>query len=112
MTIKNPGHHLYNDMDDSAQHHWSSLLMPQPLAPIMSRLVNDGYMHVPCGYFVGAQDNTCPWTLQESMLEGATEAGAKVRIFRADTGHSPYLSCPGKLAEMILSFAESIRANT
>ena len=56
------------------------------------------------GYLFCTEDAAIPLFAQEMMVEKARESGVEVREWRVKSGHSPFLSMPEKVAEVVAGF--------
>ncbi|KAG6999257.1 dipeptidyl-aminopeptidase B [Physcia stellaris] len=96
---------LYNDLPDSEASLWASRLIPQSHKVQTTEITRAAWRYIPSTYLVTENDQAVPTQYQEAFA-----AGAKSRIERIGTGHSPQLSQPEMLAGRI--HAESKRAMT
>lgn len=101
MTLNEPEEYLYNGMNPMEQLKWSKLLVPQAVAAHLSPVKNEGWMHVPCAFSVGRNDKLAIESVQEATVAMAIEKGARMRVFRGNGGHSPYLTHPAQLLDLV-----------
>ena len=73
-----------------------------------SGLSQASYIHLPTGYLLCTQDKIFPLEVQEMMVKGATDQGAKVTQFRCAASHSPFLSRTAETANAIIEFAKGL----
>jgi pimeloyl-ACP methyl ester carboxylesterase len=86
---------LYSDVTAALTDWAISRLVPQSLRSFAETVTRAGWREIPSTYIVCANDQSVPLVLQESF---AARAGNVARIA---SGHSPFLSMPGELAELI-----------
>ena len=92
---------FYNDCSE-ADFAWAkSKLVPQPTGPVISPLVTtqENFGRVPRVYIECLQDGAIPASRQKEMY---TKMPCQ-RVISMATGHSPFLSAPGELAEHFMS---------
>jgi pimeloyl-ACP methyl ester carboxylesterase len=97
---------LYHDVEPEVAATAMRLLTPDaPLAPLagITTLTADGYGRVPRSFMVCAQDRAIPPALQRKYIENADAAfpDNPTTVYTLDSSHSPFLSMPGKVAEVI-----------
>ncbi|KAH8660136.1 hypothetical protein BX600DRAFT_499383 [Xylariales sp. PMI_506] len=96
FTIKYAATRLYEDLPTDEAEFWGSKIIVQSYAVQTTKLPRGSYRYVPSTYVVCENDQTGPPNYQE-MFAGIT--GAELR--RIGSGHSPMLSHPELLGEMI-----------
>jgi len=89
---------FYNDLSSAEADHWVSLLKPHPAIAQMTELTNEGFRYVPCTYLYCENDGGLPIFVQKDMVE---KIGVEVEEVTCAAGHSPYLSMPEKVAEVV-----------
>lgn len=92
---------FYNDCSEEDIYLSSSLLTKEPNAPVGTplSLSDDRYGKVPKVYIHTTLDNTITYGLQKKMVERIPVD----QTFELEAGHSPFLSQPGKLADILLN---------
>ncbi|MBV1960502.1 MAG: hypothetical protein KUG52_00815, partial [Immundisolibacteraceae bacterium] len=90
---------FYHDCDPAEAASAKARLTPQAAAPINSavQLTADNFGKVPRDAIVCLQDRAIHPDLQREMYRD----GNCAELFELDSGHSPFLSMPGQLAEVI-----------
>ena len=96
---------FYSDVDPVTADAASALLSPDGPAGITGErlsVTRDRYGAVPHSYVVCAKDNVIPAALQRRFVREIDEvSAAPTPVTELDAGHSPFLSHPGELAEVI-----------
>jgi len=66
-------------------------------------LTGGGWGSVPRSYLLCRQDQTVPPALQRLFISQADAAfpDTKTRVIELDSSHSPFLSMPGELADVL-----------
>ena len=92
---------FYNDCSEEDLFLSSSLLTKEPNAPVGTplKLSEDRYGKVKKVYIHTTLDNTITYGLQKKMVERLPVD----KIFELKAGHSPFLSQPNKLADILLN---------
>ena len=104
----NPGELFYHDLDEHSKKHWATKLVSQPDATHKTTLTRAAYKFLPAGYIICQQDKAFLMAAQEKMVESMRDAGVFVKEYRLKASHSPYLSQPQKVIEIIEDFIVSI----
>jgi hypothetical protein len=89
---------LYGDLPDAAADAALSRLHQQTLRSFADRVRGAGWRTIPATYIVCDRDQAIPPALQ---IEMAGRAG--VTTTHLDSGHSPFLSRPGELADLLVT---------
>jgi pimeloyl-ACP methyl ester carboxylesterase len=97
-TIDSPRTSLYADLSDEQAAAAEARLVDQSLVSFAGRVTQAGWRTVPTSYIVSDLDRAIPPVMQ---LEMARASGAEV--FHLDSGHSPFLSMPTRLADTVVS---------
>jgi pimeloyl-ACP methyl ester carboxylesterase len=97
---------FYADLDDAEAFAAIERLTPQSLAPLTEPITRAAWRSKPTSYVIAERELPERVTAQSAM---AARAGS--RVFRMPTSHSPFLSRPLELADVIESaLAEGIRS--
>lgn len=112
IDIDNPGHHFYSDLSEENQQFWSAKLVYHPtnaqLSPPKIR-VEAAWKKMPVTYLICEGDEALPSPVQEMMIDRIEKAGGPtVSRERCDAGHSPFLSMPGRIVELVNRVCESV----
>jgi pimeloyl-ACP methyl ester carboxylesterase len=89
---------LYGDLPDAAAEAAFDRLLPQTLRSFVDRTHGAGWRTIPTDYIVCDRDQAIPPVMQADMAE---RAGATTS--HLDSGHSPFLSRPSELADLLVS---------
>lgn len=105
MTIpRNPSEVFYSDLDKEDQEYWASKVVAQPNAAHRTKLTRVTYDHLPTGYIICENDRKGAVVVQKLMVKNLREAGVTVREYTLSASHSPYLSQPEKVVDVISDF--------
>ena len=96
---------FYNDMEPSIAAAHASTLTHHSIPAFLSIVTHAGYKHIPSTYVFCEQDVAVPLRLQEYIVARAEAAepvfgGAFKRVI-LPSGHSPFLSMPMRIVEII-----------
>jgi pimeloyl-ACP methyl ester carboxylesterase len=86
---------FYGDVPAKLRDDAASRLVPQSARSFADQVTQAGWHSIPSSYVVCDADKCIPPSMQEQL---ATRAGA---VYHLPSGHSPFLSMPGKLAELL-----------
>jgi len=100
-TMMDAKRKFYNDLPDAEAEHWFSLLKPHPAIAQTTELTNEGYRYVPVTYLFCENDQALPVVVQKAMVETALQGD--FTGVTCGSGHSPFLSMPEKVVEVIES---------
>ncbi|NIQ10975.1 MAG: alpha/beta fold hydrolase [Gammaproteobacteria bacterium] len=95
---------FYNDCSEEDFYFAMNKLVPQPLAPISTpiHITKERWGRVPRSYIECSMDQTITNSTQQEMHTNITCES----VSRLESGHSPFLSVPEKLAEILGSEAD------
>lgn len=95
---------FYNDCNDEDFNFARDKLVPQPLAPISTpiHITKERWGRVPRSYIECSMDRAITNSIQQEMHTNITCES----VSRLESGHSPFLSVPEKLAEILGSEAD------
>lgn len=95
-TVADPGSTFYNGCPPRVVEESAARLRPQSAASFAESLESAAWHSVPTTYVIGELGNALPPEAQEAM---AQRAGS---VHRLESGHSPFLSDPAALAQIIV----------
>jgi pimeloyl-ACP methyl ester carboxylesterase len=95
VLVHAPADVFYNDVAPELTAQSVARVVAQSLAAFQQPLTNAGWKAVPSTYVVCEQDQAIPPFAQEAMAQRAGE------VLRMDSGHSPFLSRPEELADLL-----------
>ncbi|ROV97140.1 hypothetical protein VMCG_07461 [Cytospora schulzeri] len=101
FTMKETASTIYNDLPPEEAEYWASKIIDQSYAVQTTLITRTAYKYIPSTYVMAEDDHALPLQWQE-MFAAAT--GAEVK--RIQSGHSPQLSRPEELADLIEAAAE------
>lgn len=104
--------YLYNDLSQDEAAVWISKLQRQAWRPLVEggEHMYAGWKDVPCWLLAGIQDNAIPVEAIRSMVGGALAEGDKITYREVESSHSPMLSMPDAVTELIVEAAASVTA--
>jgi hypothetical protein len=95
-------HRFYNDLSPEEQEHWTSELIRCPDVTQTTPITNAAYLHHPVTYLFCENDQALPLFLQQSMVKTIEEStGISIEKATCDAGHSPFLSQPNTLLNLV-----------
>lgn len=102
MTVQTPEEIFYNDLHESQTKTIVSRLTHQAKPSFYTNLTYPAYQEVPVSYLFCEQDNAIPLVAQQAM---AGIVGPGVISYVCSSSHSPMLSMPGKVVQIIRAAA-------
>jgi hypothetical protein len=101
-----PQHRFYQDLPPAEQDHWSSELRPHPAVAQLTPIDNLGYKYVSTTYLLCENDQGLPVQVQRDMVKAVEEDsfGGKIELLSCESGHSPFLSMPDRVVEVLEGF--------
>ena len=97
-----PGTLFYNDLSEEDKAHWLAQTKPHPAIAQLTSLTYAAYRYIPTTYLVTEIDVPLPIQAQEGMIAQAEASyGIQIKKETCKAGHSPYLSQPEKVVEVI-----------
>lgn len=99
---------FFHDVDDAGR--WAAQVQPQPMRPARTaiRLTPERFGTVPRYYVACDRDRAISPAFQQRMIERT----AMRQVFRMDSGHSPFLSNPDRLAAILAQIADAVDCDT
>lgn len=105
VLVDNPQHFFYNDLPVEEQERWVKELVRHPTAaqftPIGDQPAAWREMSGKIWYLLCEGDQGLPLFQQEMMVKRLTKQGLVVNVERCKAGHSPFLSMPGTVCEVV-----------
>lgn len=98
-TVTRADEIFYNDCSPEDVADAVSRLEPQSLPSFAQTVRSVAWRDIPSTYLVCERDNAIPPFLQEQLAQRAGD------VRRADSSHSPFLSRPGEVIELIVELA-------
>lgn len=113
IDVDNPIHHFYSDLAGERQQFWSAKLVCHPtdaqLNPPKTKVVA-AWRTIPVTYLICDGDEALPPAVQEMMTSRIEEAGGlAVYRERCDASHSPFLSMPERVVEVVNNICEKVQ---
>ncbi|KAK6528987.1 hypothetical protein TWF694_004211 [Orbilia ellipsospora] len=101
---------FYHDLPRDEGEYWVSQLTPHSLKSLFEggEYVYAGWQDVPNWYIGTIEDQGLPVVAQRMTVAMAREMGAKVEHRELQTSHSPFLSQPDEVAEIMVEAVESV----
>lgn len=104
--MDNPEMRFYSDLDPADAKHWAAQLVVHPASAQCAAVTHEAYRDVPVTYLFCENDQGLPIEAQKMMVGLVEAQGVKVDYETCSAGHSPFLSMPDKLAEIICKVAQ------
>ncbi|PSN63782.1 alpha/beta-hydrolase [Corynespora cassiicola Philippines] len=105
-TIADPEKYLFNDLDPEVAAKWKGKLTASP--PALTKVTNDAYASLPCGYVVLDGDAVLPKAYQEGMIALQSQKTGDFKIYHSPAGHAAHLSWTEGLAETVEDFLKVV----
>ncbi|UKZ81690.1 hypothetical protein TrVFT333_009462 [Trichoderma virens FT-333] len=102
MTVQGAEDIFYNDLTKSQTKNQLAKLTHQAKPSFYTNLTYPAYQEVPVSYLLCEQDNAIPFVAQQAMVG---IGGPGVTSYVCSSSHSPMLSMPGKVVEVIRATA-------
>ncbi|KAL7943621.1 Alpha/beta hydrolase fold-1 [Trichoderma barbatum] len=102
MTVQGAEDIFYNDLPESQTKDLVAKLSHQAKPSFYTNLTYPAYQEVPVSYLLCEQDNAIPLVAQQAMVD---IGGHDVTSYVCSSSHSPMLSMPGKVVEVIRAAA-------
>lgn len=102
FTMKDTASTIYHDLPQDEADYWTSKVIDQSYAVQTTSITRTAYKYIPSTYIVADDDHACPLRYQEVF---AASIGAEVK--KIHSGHSPQLSKPEELADLVVAAAET-----
>ncbi|UKZ55944.1 hypothetical protein TrVGV298_009768 [Trichoderma virens] len=102
MTVQGAEDIFYNDLTKSQTKNQLAKLTHQAKPSFYTNLTYPAYQEVPVSYLLCEQDNAIPFVAQQAMVG---IGGPGVASYVCSSSHSPMLSMPGKVVEVIRATA-------
>ncbi|KAK2811949.1 hypothetical protein FQN50_001656 [Emmonsiellopsis sp. PD_5] len=97
---------LYHDSPPSQAAKFAAKLLPHSRSIYTTPLTYPGYKHVSATYILCTKDRAIPLATQKAMVAALGEGLVNTETFHS--GHSPMLSMPEKVTEVILKAAGGV----
>lgn len=108
MTVENPGPVFYNDVPPETAQKFGSLLQHHAWPTFTTPLSYAAYRDVPSTYLICEQDAAIPLPGQQAMVAFGGENLTRVVC---SAGHSPMLSMPETVVNLIRNAAGDVTSN-
>ncbi|KAK5996084.1 putative hydrolase R7-like protein [Cladobotryum mycophilum] len=107
FTMENAGRLIYNDLPAEEAAYWESKIIDQSYAVQTTELTRAAYRYIPSTYAICELDQALSLNIQEKFAEAAD-----ADVIRLNAGHSPMLSIPEELADLIAAASEGALKRT
>ncbi|KAI1869821.1 uncharacterized protein JN550_005411 [Neoarthrinium moseri] len=97
FRVKDAGRLLYGDLPVEEAQYWESRIVDQSYAVQETKLSRAAYRYVPSTYLICEEDQAVPAAYQKIFAQLANATTLKMK-----TRHSPMLSKPSELADVII----------
>lgn len=109
MTAEDPIPTFYNDIaDEGTLHGLVSGLKPQTYDSFWGKATYTPWLEISATYILCSKDNALPFEAQQDMVANAENAiedrgceGVKMNTTTLETSHTPFVSQPKKVAEVL-----------
>lgn len=114
IDIDKPSHHFYNDLSKEEQQRSCEKLVVHPTAAQFDAPSQTygaaAWRNIPVTYLLCTGDQALPLEVQEIMIGRVEKEGVGVRREQCDASHSPFLSMPGKVADIVVKTSNGAEA--
>ncbi|KAG5660010.1 hypothetical protein KAF25_003532 [Fusarium avenaceum] len=95
---------LYHDLPEEEAKEWVAKLTPTALTSCTTgfEVSYEGWRDVPVWLIMTKEDRAFPFEAQKMLCRAAEKSGAMVTKREIDSGHSPMLSKPGEVVDLLL----------
>lgn len=102
--VTTPRELFYHDLHEEEANYWVSQLKPQCVKALFEggEFAYAGWMDVPVWYIGTAEDRGLPVTMQRIQVGMARGMGGAVEHKEMQTSHSPFLSRPKEVADIMI----------
>jgi pimeloyl-ACP methyl ester carboxylesterase len=94
---------FFNDCDPATRQWARQQIARQPLGPYVEPVPNPAWRKIPSTYVVCTLDQALPAQLQRDVMAKRT-----THVVELNAGHSPFLSQPGAVADVLTARAASL----
>lgn len=96
FTMKDTASRLYHDLPPDEAKYWASKIIDQSYAVLTTTITRTAYKYIPSTYVITEHDQAVPSQYQEMF---AAVTGSVVK--KMHSGHSPQLSKPDELTDLV-----------
>ncbi|SPQ18376.1 d3b01ae1-476a-4b86-990e-452dbd42bc30 [Thermothielavioides terrestris] len=107
LTLVDEERYLFNCLDVADAKKWAATLTASP--DLTTKLKNDAYAALPCGYLVLDQDRMIPRELQEHMIRLQASKTGDFTVYHCPADHSPQLSWIQGVVDTAVDFVGKIK---
>jgi hypothetical protein len=104
--MTNPAERFYNDLDEETTNKYVAALLHHAWPTMQDPLTHEGYRDVPTTYLLCEKDAAIPVEAQKFMSSYPGEGVVKIHTCAA--GHSPMLSMPQVVADVVHEAASAV----
>ena len=105
--IPDPAPNFYNDLPDDESAYWSKKITLHPKSAQFTPVKNEAWREIPVSYIRCEKDAALVPDIQQMMIDSVTKVGVPVAVEKASGSHSPFMSMPQSLSEIIDRIAKS-----
>jgi hypothetical protein len=99
--VVDPEVRFYHDVSVEDQKKWTAELRKCPGTQPRTPVTQAAYLWHPVTYLLCEDDKALPLQIQQLMVDNARKAGAKIETESCSASHSPFLSMPEKVLEVM-----------
>jgi hypothetical protein len=104
--LKSPEEFLYHDLEPEDAAKWAKTLTASPV--MKTKLTNDAYAELPCGYLVLDGDRMLPREYQEGMAALQGKKTGEFRMYHCPAGHAAHLSWTEGVVDTAVDFLRGL----
>lgn len=114
IDITDPEHRFYHDLAPNERKKWKTRLVKHPTAAQFQGpkqvSTSAAWRSIPVTYLICNNDLALPVGAQEMMISRIEQADAGIKVHReyCEAGHSPFLSMPDRVVEVVRRACENV----
>jgi hypothetical protein len=99
--MEEPERRFYHDLGIEDQRKWTDELIKCPAIAQCTPITHAAYMFHPVTYLFCEEDQALPYEMQQMMVQNAKSGGVEFVEEHCHAGHSPFLSMPRRVLEVV-----------
>ena len=99
---------FYNDLPNDEKTYYSTLLQNESTGAFITPLTYAAWQHHPVSYLFCKNDQIVSLEKQQQLVADSG-IGSQIERYECNAGHSPYLSQPQVIVDMVVEITEQSR---
>ncbi|EFQ97689.1 hypothetical protein MGYG_00728 [Nannizzia gypsea CBS 118893] len=92
---------FYSDLPSEEAEYWVKQMVSHPYSAQTTPVSNEAFRELPATYIICENDKGILPEVQQMMIDKLRDVGIDVHVERCSGGHSPFLSMPHSMADII-----------